>query len=344
MAKSSAFLKTLADSGTTSAVEIKRLKDKISTFTAANKDLVEQLDRAEKRVALRNCLTQAPELKPRQRGHGSKLREACPVIMVSDLHLEEVVHAASVNGLNTFDLKIAEQRMAKLAESIAWEIALERHAFEISRVILWFGGDIISGTIHEDLAESNLLSTPRAIIFAKKLLVRLVREVLALDVDVLCICNDGNHDRLTRKMRVQTRVDNSIGLVLYDSIAERFEDEKRIKFVMPDGLLTYATVFGRDLRFTHGDAIKSGGGIGGVTVPINKKLMQWDKSRTADHTFMGHWHTRLTNRRLSLNGSLIGYGPFSLLIGAEYEDPKQGFVLVDSKRGICHPKDLWVGQ
>lgn len=324
-------------------VQQARLEERVRQLANDNKDLVERLDRALRRTALTNCLAQAPELKPRQK-LPSKKREACPVIMVSDLHLEEVVIASTVNGLNEFNPKIADQRMAKLAESIAWEIELERNAFHIDQCVLWFGGDIWSGAIHPDLEQSNAMSTPRAMIFAKQLLVRLVRSVAALGLDVTVVCNDGNHDRLTPKIRVQTRVDNSLGLVVYDSVAESVTDLKNVKFVMPDGILTYQRIFDKLGRFTHGDSIKYGGGIGGITIPITKAISAWDRAVPADHTFIGHWHQRMTTRKFSTNGSLIGYAPFSLWIKADYEPPQQGMVMVDSKRGVCHPKDLWVGE
>ena len=336
--------KLIADAAETHhRVELRRRDDRIASLSSEVKELTERLDRAARRTALRNCLAGAPELRPRQRTAGGK-REAVAVVMVSDLHLEETILSGAVNGLNSFDLAAADRRMLRLADAIAWEISLERHAFEINQMVLWLGGDIITGEIHEDLLASNGLGLSKAVRFARQQLIRLIRSVLALDVDLTVVCNDGNHGRLDKRQRVATRVDNSMEAVLYDSIAEAFEPEKKARFVLPEGILTYQKILSTMVRFTHGDAVKYLGGVGGILIPINKAVAQWDKSIHADHTIMGHWHQRLTTRRVSVNGSLPGYGAYSLWIKAEPEPPQQGLLLIDSKRGVCHPKDLWVAE
>jgi hypothetical protein len=45
---------------------------------------------------------------------------------------------------------------------------------------------------------------------------------------------------------------------------------------------------------------------------------------------------------LVTNGSLIGFNPFAVSIGAKYEPPQQAFFLVDSKRGKTASYPIWV--
>lgn len=83
----------------------------------------------------------------------------------------------------------------------------------------------------------------------------------------------------------------------------------------------------------HGHAIRYGGGVGGIYIPINKAIAQWDKSERADLTVFGHFHQQRDGGNFICNGSLIGYSSFAQSIKADFEKPKQCLFLIDSKRG-----------
>jgi hypothetical protein len=100
-------------------------------------------------------------------------------------------------------------------------------------------------------------------------------------------------------------------------------------------MYTYLNLYDRMLRFFHGDNIKFGGGIGGLTIPLIKALMRADQQTKAYYNFMGHYHQfwEATNNCM-VNGSLIGYGAYAQRIGATPEQPQQGFRIIDKKRGM----------
>jgi hypothetical protein len=87
------------------------------------------------------------------------------------------------------------------------------------------------------------------------------------------------------------------------------------------------------------------GGIGGITVPLNRAALQWARKYDSHCTLLGHYHELITGRRLIVNGSVIGYGAFSdWLPSAQPEPAAQAFFLVDSKRGITQTAPLWVSE
>ena len=86
--------------------------------------------------------------------------EAVAIAMASDWHVEETVQSASVNGLNEYALPIAKTRIEKFFSTICRLTEIERHGAKIDDLILWLGGDLMTGMIHEELAESNS-KTPR---------------------------------------------------------------------------------------------------------------------------------------------------------------------------------------
>jgi hypothetical protein len=319
--------------------QIKAMRERVAS-------LEREVDALSKALGVFDDLKTSPKVKPiTRRERTSGLREATPMLLNSDWHVGETVRPDSVNGMNRYNPTICRARAAKLNEAIAWEIALERNAFKIRDCIIWLGGDLITGYIHDELVEGNSMSPTQEVLFAQELCEAQINHVLSLGMErVVVVCNFGNHGRTTIKKRVATGAFNSFEFLCYQSLKLRFAADKRVEFVIAEGNMSYLKVYDTIIRTTHGDAINYGGGIGGITVPVLRKVAQWNKGKHADETVFGHFHTRLTLRGVNGNGSLIGYSPFSQFIGAEPEDPAQGMFLIDARRGKVHPKDLFVSD
>jgi hypothetical protein len=119
---------------------------------------------------------------------------------------------------------------------------------------------------------------------------------------------------------------------MYHNLANHFKNEKRIRFLIPRGYLSYVDVAGFVMRFHHGHAIKYGGGIGGIFISAFKAISQWDKAKRADLDVFGHFHQVKDGGKFISNGSLVGYNAYALRIKADFEKPKQVFFLVDHAR------------
>jgi hypothetical protein len=110
-------------------------------------------------------------------------------------------------------------------------------------------------------------------------------------------------------------------------------NEKRVKFIIPESYLAYVQVYDQVLRFHHGDGIKYHGGVGGITIPLNKAIAQWNKAKHANLDVIGHWHQLRDVGNYVCNGSMIGYNAYALSIKADFEKPRQAFFLMDRDRG-----------
>ena len=88
------------------------------------------------------------------------------------------------------------------------------------------------------------------------------------------------------------------------------------------------------IRFHHGHAVQYGGGIGGITIPVNKAIASWDRIQAADLTVFGHWHQFqwLRASKYVANGSLIGHSAYATRIKASYEPPCQAMIVIDHGR------------
>lgn len=170
--------------------------------------------------------------------------------------------------------------------------------------------------------------------FAQELLQSGIQFLLnnsELKLTVVCVC--GNHGRITAQTHISTEQGNSLEYMMYHSLKSRFIDP-RVTFVIGDGYHTYLPIYDKVIRFHHGHAIRYGGGVGGITIPVNKAIAQWNKAHWAHRDVFGHYHTLMSMSNFCANGSLIGYNAFALSIKADFERPQQAFFLVDKARGF----------
>ncbi len=327
-----------------------RLKAKVAQLEIQVKSLLADLDSARAVSELRSLVAEQKVvgIKPRERSLVGKLREGTALVLASDWHIEEAIKPEQVSGRNRYNLEISERRMQRFFEATRYAIGFNRQIFKVRDLVLWLGGDIITNYLREEDVESNLLSPPRAIAYALASLSAGIHYLLQdKELERIVIpCNDGNHGRLDGKNKIKhrTRVDNSLEWLLYTMLAREFKDEKRIEFKIASGEHLYLDVYGRTIRFTHGDAVNYQGGVGGVTIPIYKAVARWDTVRPAALTCMGHFHQLTSLTDLIVNGSLCGYSPFSLRIGARFEPPAQAFTMLDPVRFKSLSMPLWVSE
>lgn len=326
-----------------SAMEARKLRDRVRTLERQNRSLVDALAEAEERQEFLDAvMDRAPGIVRRETSSG--LREGTAVTLWSDWHVEEPVDPDKVGGLNEYSLDIADQSVRGLVRGVVELLEKERHAFQIRDLVIGLIGDLFSGHIHDELVESGELSPIEAVIWLQERISGAIRAILdetKLE-RIIVACQPGNHGRTTQKIRISTRAENSYEWLMYHTLAGMFRDEPRVEFRITKSELLYVPVYDLDIRFTHGDAIKYAGGVGGVHIPLRKAIMGWDSARRADLTCLGHFHTHLVHPSYVTNGSLIGYGPFSQRIRADFEPPQQAFFVVDSKRGPTAHSAIWV--
>lgn len=265
--------------------------------------------------------------------------EAVAIWQASDWHVEERVDAATVNHVNAYNPEIAERRAKAFFRNGLKLVRKERQDVAIDTMVLHLGGDLITGYIHEELEESNYLSPVEAVQFVKQLLLgglgllQTDGEFKSIEV----VTSWGNHGRTTKNIRVSTGHKNSYEWMLYNDLASRYENDPIIKFHVGNSYFTYAELYGRLIRFHHGDAVKYHGGIGGLTVPLLRYIAKSNQQKHVAADFIGHFHSRIPYSpatRVAVNGSLVGFNAYAMRIGASPEPPVQNFQLCDSRYGF----------
>ena len=269
-------------------------------------------------------------IKPRK----SIKSEATPIWLASDWHVGESVSYGQTNGINRYDLKIAQARAEAFFRNGLRLTNLSAHDVTVNTIVLALLGDFITGHLHLDAVENNNLPPVEETLFAQSLIVSGIEYILKnSDYSLVIPCHSGNHGRTTKFAHFGSENGHSLEFFLYNSIANYFRNEPRVKMMMPEGSHSYVDIYGYRVRFLHGHDVKFGGGVGGITIPLNKAINQWDKARPAYLTCLGHFHQRFDGGNFLVNGSLIGYNSFALSIKASAEQPAQSFALIDKKRG-----------
>ncbi len=269
-----------------------------------------------------------------------------PLLFLSDIHYGEVVVPEQVFHSNQYDPTICAARLQEIARTSA-EL-LKQHLAHPSYpgIVLALGGDLISGSIHEELADTDAVPP----------LVQ-AREIAALVADVVAFLVEefgevwlygvpGNHGRTTRKPRTKGYAQYSLDWLAYKlledwlSAREKYRDRVHCHFP-PSRDLTFS-LENRVFRLTHGDQFKGGDSLIGPLGPVlrgdaRKRVtdsLMPGRPEQYDTMLVGHFHQLWLSNRVIVNGSVKGYDEYALQIGAPWEAPAQALLTVHPKHGI----------
>ena len=314
--------------------ELARLRAEVAGLRTKYKKALAQIDaereRADRFTALQG-VTPRPAAKKAKAKKATR-HPATAILMLSDVHCEERVLPETVNGENDYSLEVCEKRMAELEERFLACLEHERNQADIRRVLVWIGGDLITGHIHPDCVEVTQLSPMNATRWIAERLRGLVDRVAQAADEVVVCTNAGNHGRSTEKNRIATELEHSWEQLMYFTLA-REEQNANVCWQIAEGHLGYVDLDGFLVRTTHGHSIRYAGGVYGLALPASKAIARWDAGRRADLTIFGHYHCWgwLRGARYVANGSVIGHSPYAERV-ASPERPCQGMVIVDHGR------------
>jgi hypothetical protein len=314
--------------------ELARLRSEVASYRNRYKAALAQIDRERERA---DALVSLQGMKPvpltkTAKGKARHRHAATAILMLSDVHCEERVEPQTVNGENDYSLDVCQLRLAELEERFLDCLKHERNQADIRRVVVWLGGDFITGHIHPDCAEVAQLSPMNATRWIAERLRGLI-DNLAQHADSVVVCtNAGNHGRSTEKNRIATELEHSWEQMMYFTLA-REEKNPNVDWRVAEGHLGYVDLDGFLVRTTHGHSIRFAGGVYGLALPASKAIARWDAGRKADLTIFGHYHSWgwLRGARYIANGSVIGHSPYAERV-ASPERPCQGMAIIDHGR------------
>jgi hypothetical protein len=271
---------------------------------------------------------------------------ATALLMLSDLHLDEVVDLAAMSGLNEYNREIAERRLERVIDGTV------RLATEYVSGVTWDGivvalnGDLLSGDIHEELARTNVAPTTASVTYWVPRLAAALTHLADTFGAVFVPCTDGNHDRNYRKTPSKQRAESSFAWVIYNWLADMLRDDERITFAITTAPGQCYPIYDTVFHQSHGDAFRSAGGVGGLYPSMLKHIHRLDAMWAAqgvavDVHLFGHWHQYLTGPNFIVNGSLKGYDEYARANAFRPEPARQALAVVTPERGIVQQMPVY---
>jgi len=260
-------------------------------------------------------------------------------LLLTDTHFGEVVNPHEVEGLNAYDDDIAAARLRRFTDK---GIRLARDyvsGITYDGAVLFVGGDIFTGTIHDELTETNTETVYASVVRwldpLAAMLYALADQFGRLHVPVTY----GNHGRRTRKPRAKRRAQDNIEWLMYKVLERETRADKRITWQIPDSADTHVTIGNTRYLLTHGDQFRGGSGIAGAMSPLllgahRKTRRAMASGRLYDWMVLGHWHQYLTLPGVIVGGTLKGLDEYAYLGNYGYEPPQQAFWVDTPERGV----------
>jgi hypothetical protein len=268
----------------------------------------------------------------------TKQHHATPWLLLSDLHLDEVVRPEEIGGVNAYNREIARQRLHATAHGFVKVCRDYWTGLTYDGVVVALGGDIFSGDIHDELSQTNedtmLGSLDYWVDELSAVLSMLTDEFGKVHVPVVV----GNHGRTSRKPRAKLRARDNFDWFLGRALQRIHRDDARITFDVSDSADCPIPSYDRTVMLTHGDQARGGGGIGGIWPPIMRldarKRARYDAvDQGYDMLVMGHWHQLVYGPNFIVNGSLKGYDEYAHLNSFGFEPPQQAAWLMTPQHG-----------
>lgn len=297
-------------------------------------DVLEKLDQQEKMFEVFEEVKQKQWIVKIEKDPKWEKTQSVANLVFSDLHVEETVDPDMVHWLNEYNPQIAQERSKVMFTRFSELVGNLKQSENIHWVIIHLLGDFISWYIHPELVEWNSMSPTEAILLCKQIICSWIDHILETTEEQITVATAfWNHGRTTDKKRVSTWWKNSYEWLMYNVIAQHYENNDRVKFKIEKWNINYINVYDKVIADMHGDMIKYQWGVGWVTIPMNKATAQWQRAKHADLYNSAHRHQLRDGWLWVTNWSVIWYNSYAESIKADYEEPKQLMYLFNSKYG-----------
>lgn len=265
------------------------------------------------------------------------------VLLFSDTHASEVVSLEETRGINQYNWEIMLDRMADIRTAILSH--KEHFGFEVSKLHVFFLGDMLSGDIHEELAITNDRPTAEAVVQLARDTVAWLEELAEWFPEIHLAGVPGNHPRASKKPSAK-QAHNNADWLYYKLVEAYLQTHSQFTFAFPRGSFNVQVICDRfRALLMHGDGIRStmpGVPWAGVNRRITTLEQQFVEAREPlDFVMLGHFHTRNVLDGIStqtfMNGSVKGVDEYSLKQFGSGRRAAQTLL-------TFHPKRGWTGQ
>lgn len=287
-----------------------------------------------------------PQLKPftprNNRGRRDKATAHEMLLIVSDAHYPEKVDPAAAFGVE-YNGDIAMRRLARLRDVTIRYKDLRASSYPTQKLTVAVNGDMLSGTIHEELEITNEEPMTEALVKMAYALYDMGRAFAEEFPQVEFVVMPGNHPRLEKKPRAKAKW-NNWEWVMGKFIEALAHQSKAFTVQVPKALVHVHEIFGRRIGITHGDGVKaqSFAGIPWYSMKQRRDALQsMLKTLGAPQLDMlcyGHFHQLIYEEgqgcSLLINGSIKGGDEYGMSSRYALQPPVQALLTFHPKHGM----------
>lgn len=265
---------------------------------------------------------------------------AAGLLTISDIHAGEVIDPSEMNGRNSYDVETCRRRLRRLFAAAIDILPRWSSDCRLEGVYVALNGDLISGDIHDELRETNAITSQEQVYFVADELAGGIEKLHAELGPVEIVVTPGNHGRQTHKTHAKRTARLSFDMMVGKALANHFRNNPNVNVHnSPSRDAEYSILGWRVLQTHHDQGGGGGAGFAGTALPIARKVksIEYMASQGRQHYDMiitGHYHTSMNLGKTLANGSVVGYGEFAQSIRASPEVPQQWLALVTEKWGM----------
>jgi len=290
---------------------MKREVDKLRSVSALDRLIADRIsDRIESWNRIRPSV-------PR-RSPGRKVRSETAVLVLSDLHIGEVVSRDETRGISEYNFDIFRRRLQLLSDKIFHLLfdCLEGYKFPELRILCL--GDVVSGNIIDELVETNDLSIVDQVVDGAYVLAQFLAEQCAVFDRVVFHGIVGNHGRVTKTKRYKRKY-CSWDRMVYEMLRIILKNQN-IEFHLPKSFFDVVEINGAKFLIAHGDEIRMWMGIPFYNMQkFRMAMLELVKNlpvQTFDYLIIGHFHNCFQMDtpigEMMVNGSMVGGSEYSI--------------------------------
>jgi hypothetical protein len=320
-------------------IKIHRLEEQIKDLRKENKQIISEESETLKILDVLNNIASTYERPKYNRIKlANNKNKKSLVLLLSDLHFDEIVLIEEMYGINEYNPDIAKMRIKSLfAKVVETAILLNVDTLHIEML-----GDMINGIIHEGEINADL-SILESIIQLSDFLCQCIVDVSSYFKTININAVTGNHGRIKQKPHYKNKTIKNFEYILYHFMKKELKNIVN-KFEIPKSPFMVDDILGYSLLLMHGDSFTGGGGWSQVPgtiardVPrISALLSQIGKEIYA--TCIGHFHVATSihdfaGKEVIINGTTVGTNEFSIGKLKKGSLPAQTTFLIEENIGI----------
>lgn len=246
------------------------------------------------------------------------------VLLLSDLHVGEVVNKVAMNGLGEYNFEILQARMSNIQAALT--SFQNSRSYPIEELRIWCLGDIVGGAHHQELDQTNEFPVAKQAWESGLLLGRFIETLVPDYLRIHAVYIDGNHARMNQKPQSKQTF-NSFDWLAGQTAELYLAQYPTVTHNNPLSGYVIDKVAGKTVLLGHGDGIRStmpGVPWGGIMRRFNELYKTYARiGERLDYFALGHFHQANVVKGIFMNGSVKGPDEYVLKQFGTADPPEQ---------------------